>query len=140
MHSGLLCKCSYTYHAPLRHAAGYAGVYFWSGISEDKISRWPSKHWLILITCRDKIINNVKKGTVLFIGNVLSIHGYNLSQLELLTTKLSKYVTIKTFSNKLNKLHRMIDMLLGIFLNRSQKTIVFIDTYRAAILLGDCFV
>jgi len=38
-------------------------------------------------------------------------------------------VEIKTYSNKLNKLYRMIDMLRGLFLHRGLKTIVFIDTY-----------
>ena len=75
------------------------------------------------------IINNTKKRKVLFIGNFLSNHGYNPSQLELIRVKLGRYAEIHTYSNKLNKFYRMIDILQGIFLNRGRKTIVFIDTY-----------
>ena len=75
------------------------------------------------------IINNTKKRNVLFIGNFLSNHGYNPSQLELIRVKLNRYAEITSHSRKLNKFYRMIDMLWGIFLKRGQKTLVFIDTY-----------
>lgn len=66
---------------------------------------------------------------ILYIGNILSTHGYNQTTIEVLGKKLSQYVEILCTSDKKIKTLRLLDMIYTIIKYRQKVKLVLIDTY-----------
>lgn len=70
------------------------------------------------------------KRKLLYIGNKLSKKGSTITSIETLGEFLKEEgFSVLTFSTKKNKIFRMLDMLLGTFVNRNNTSFVLIDTY-----------
>jgi len=66
---------------------------------------------------------------ILYVGNILSGHGYTPTFIELLAPKLSDKYELKTASSKKNQISRMIDMMGMLFKFRKQINLLLIDSY-----------
>ena len=66
---------------------------------------------------------------ILFVGNFLTIHGYNPTFIELLVGDLKNQYNIHCVSDKKNKVVRLMDMCIQFYNNLSQIKLVVLDTY-----------
>ena len=67
---------------------------------------------------------------ILYVGNKLSAHGYNMSYMETLGPYLEKEGHIVSYSSdKKNKIVRYLDMLITLSRKRNSIDLVLIDTY-----------
>jgi L-malate glycosyltransferase len=75
----------------------------------------------------------MKKGHIVYIGNVLSKHGYTPTNIETLGPLLEKEgYKIVYASSKRNPAVRLLDMVAVIFKNRKSAALVLIDTYSTS--------
>ena len=68
---------------------------------------------------------------LIFIGNFLTIYGYNPTFLELLADDLSERYNTLCVSNKKNKFIRLFDMCIQYYKNLKKIKLVIIDTYSS---------
>ena len=66
---------------------------------------------------------------ILFIGNFLTVHGYNPTFLELLANDLKLRYKVYCVSKKKNKLSRLLNMCFHFYKNLINIKLVIIDTY-----------
>lgn len=66
---------------------------------------------------------------ILYLGNMLSVHGKATSMLETLLPKLSEITEVKAYSNQQNKWLRLLSMMAAIIRHRNHVKIVLIDTF-----------
>ena len=72
------------------------------------------------------------KKSILYIGNKLSKHGNTPTSVESLGKLLAQDYPIITVSDKKNKVFRLFDMLYSIVRNRSNTSLILIDTYSTS--------
>ena len=69
---------------------------------------------------------------VLYIGNILSKHGFSPTTIETLGPLLQEDFDVTLVSNKKSKIFRIMDMLLSIVKNRKTVDYILIDTYSSS--------
>ena len=72
------------------------------------------------------------KKTVLYIGNMLSVHGKSISVIEELGPLLEADYIVKYASSKLNRFLRLGEMVLSVIKYRSKADYIIIDTYSTS--------
>ena len=73
-----------------------------------------------------------KNKTVLYIGNILSKHGFTPTNIETLTPQLSEDFDVIKVSDKKNKILRLLDICKAIIFNKSKIDLILIDTYSTS--------
>lgn len=68
---------------------------------------------------------------ILYLGNMLSIHGSSVSVIETLAPRLSLHYPLKAYSSKKNKLLRLLDMVWAILFHAKSIRVVLIDAYSS---------
>ncbi len=68
---------------------------------------------------------------ILYVGNILSKHGFTPTTIESLSPILSRLFGVTTCSNKKNKALRLAHMITTIFKHRRTTDLVLIDTYSS---------
>jgi glycosyltransferase involved in cell wall biosynthesis len=71
----------------------------------------------------------MKPHKILYLGNILSGHGFTPTTVEILGPKLALDHALILASNKQNKLLRLLDMVWALVKNRKSLKFVLIDTY-----------
>lgn len=66
---------------------------------------------------------------ILFVGNFLTKHGYNLTFIEILSISLKVNYEIKLTSNKRNQIIRIFDMIYNFYISIIKTNLVIIDLY-----------
>lgn len=74
----------------------------------------------------------MKQKKIVYFGNKLSIHGKSKSVIETLEPLLNEICSVKTFSNKANKLARLIDMVFRFFTHGLFANKIIIDVFSAS--------
>lgn len=74
--------------------------------------------------------NNKKR--ILYIGNILSKHGFTPTNIETLTPQLSEEFSVIKVSDKKNKILRLLDICKAIIFNKSKLDLILIDTYSTS--------
>lgn len=69
---------------------------------------------------------------ILFLGNMLSRHGFSPAMTELLALHISNDLKVKVASDKKNPVYRLINMLGSILSNWAQIKLVIIDVYSTS--------
>jgi glycosyltransferase involved in cell wall biosynthesis len=71
----------------------------------------------------------MKKKTILYVGNFLSVHGMNPNFNVFLVAKLKEEYKVIVASNKKNKFARLGNMLSALFLKRKEVDVIIIDVF-----------
>lgn len=74
----------------------------------------------------------MKKTNILYLGNNLASKGFSPTSIDILGHQLEQIAIVKRFSSKVNVTFRLLDMMIGIVLNRKWSDVVLIDTYSSS--------
>ena len=72
-----------------------------------------------------------QKKIILYLGNVLSGHGFTPTTIETLSERLNSDFDIALASSQRNKIFRLIDMWRAVIQKRKKIHFVLIDTYSS---------